>query len=308
MARHESILFELAVEGRAYVDPAAGLQTAPKLTRRYVGEPGRQIHLIEGGRPTPAASRDLLARPPLACLHAATRSSASFTPFLSAMARRRHVLALDTPGHGGSDRPEQRLDIAGYARSLGDALDEALARSDRQGGDGKIDLFGHSTGALIAVELARRRPERVRRLVLMNAPYFVGAEQAVWRHRLARPHDLTDDVSQLEARWRALVTDREWGVSLARSFEAFIDEMRAYPHDWWVQDAAFAFDVETAFSEVHQPVLILNPANAFAQAARRAVWALPDGHLMDLPLVRNAPFDVGVEELAERMDEFLSKS
>jgi len=160
----------------------------------------------------------------------------------------------------------------------------------------------------MAVELARRRPERVRRLVLMSVPYFVGAEQAVWRHRLARPHTLTDDLNQLESRWRRLVIDREWGMSLERGFEAFVDELRAYPNDWWAHDAAFGFDVETAFAEVQQPVLVLNPANTLAQASRRAAWALPDGQLLDLPLLHDAPFDVGAEELAERIDEFLRSS
>jgi hypothetical protein len=145
----------------------------------------------------------------------------------------------------------------------------------------------------------------VRRLVLMSVPYFVGAEQAVWRHRLARPHALTDDLSQLEARWRRLVVDREWGVSLERGFQAFVDELRAYPHDWWAHDAAFGFDVETAFAEVHQPALILNPANTLAQASRRAASALPNGRLVDLPLLHNATFDVDAVELAERVDDFL---
>ena len=305
MARRESILFELAVEIRKDLDGEVG---CAKLIRRYVGEAGRQVHLIEGGRRGAGRSR-----PPLACLHAAPYSVASLTPFLQAMAHRRHVLALDTPGYGGSDRPEQRLDIGGYAQILGDALDQALEGREGPGndgpdGDGRIDLFGHSTGALIAVELARRRPDRVGRLVLMSVPYFVGAEQAVWRHRLARPYALTDEPNQLAARWRALVVDREWGVSLARGLEAFVDELRAYPDEWWAHDAAFGFDVETAFAEVAQPVLVLNPSNALAQASRRAAWALPDGHLVDLPLLHNAPFDVAADELAERVDEFLSRA
>jgi pimeloyl-ACP methyl ester carboxylesterase len=300
MARRESVHFELAIEDHKDLEPEAMRASSPQLTRRYVGAAGRQVHLIEGGRPDVAAP----PRPSLACLHAAPCSGVSLTPFLTALARRRHVLALDTPGYGGSDRPEQRLDIAGYAEILGEALDAAV-----EGGAGKpIDLFGHSTGALIAVELARRRPDRVRRLTLMSVPYFVGAEQAVWRYRLARPHALTDDLNQLEARWRRLVIDREWGVSLERGFEAFVDELRAYPHDWWAHDAAFGFDVEAAFAEVQQPVLILNPANTLAQASRRAAWALPDGHLVDLPLLHNAPFDVGAEELAERIDDFLRSS
>jgi len=300
MARRESALFELAVEDHKDLDPTPARGSSLDLNRRYVGAAGRQIHLIEGGRLDVAAPHS----PPLACLHAAPCSGASFAPFLTAMAQRRHVLALDTPGYGGSDRPKQRLDIAGYAEVLGEALDAALEGFE----DRPIDLFGHSTGALIAVELARRRPERVRRLVLISVPYFVGAEQAVWRHRLARPHTLTEDLSQLEARWRRLVIDREWGVSLERGFEAFVDELRAYPHDWWAHDAAFGFDVETAFADVQQPVLVLNPANTLAQASRRAAWALPDGHLVDLPLLHNSPFDVGAEEVAERVDEFLRSS
>jgi pimeloyl-ACP methyl ester carboxylesterase len=304
MARRESILFELAVECRGDLDPAALNADSAKLVRRYVGGAGRQVHVVEGGRRPDAVP----VQPPLACLHAAPRSGASFIPFLNAMAKRRHVLAPDTPGYGASDRPEQRLDIAGYAKILGDALDRALGHDGANLWDGRIDLFGHSTGALIAVELARQRPDRVRRLALMSVPYFVGAEQAVWRHRLARPHALTDDLNQLEGRWRALVSDREWGVSLERGFEAFVDELRAYPNDWWAHDAAFDYDVETAFAEVHQPVLVLNPANMLAQASRRAAWALPDGHLVDLPLLHHAPLDVGAEELAERVDDFLQTS
>ncbi len=301
MARRETVEFELAVEYPRDLEVEAARACEHRLTRRYVGAAGRQVHLLEGRQPNVAGSD---ARP-LACLHAAPGSSASLTPFLTAMAARRHVLALDTPGYGGSDRPEQRLDIAGYAEILGDALDAALDGGPMESGDGRIDLFGHSTGALIAVEVARRRPDRVRRLALMSVPYFVGAEQAVWRHRLARPHALTDDLGQLEARWRRLLIDREWGVSLERGFQAFVDELHAYPHDWWAHDAAFGYDVETAFAEVQQPVLILNPANTLAQASRRAAFALPDGRLVDLPLLHNAPFDVGAEELAERVDDFL---
>ncbi len=182
MARRESILFELAVEYRKDLEPEAVRASSRPLSRRYVGEAGRQIHLTEGGRSSvPGPSQ-----PPLACFHGAPSSGAAFTPFLTAMAERRHVLALDIPGYGASDRPEQRLDIAGYAEIMGKALEGAFAGDTLRGGDRRIDLFGHATGALIAAELARQRPDRVRRLVLMSVPYFVGAEQAVWRHRLRR--------------------------------------------------------------------------------------------------------------------------
>jgi poly(3-hydroxyalkanoate) depolymerase len=70
----------------------------------------------------------------------------------------RELIAFDPPGAGLSQRPRLPLRMRGLAdvtRELLDAL-----RLER------VDVLGYSFGGAIAQELARRAPDRVRRLVL----------------------------------------------------------------------------------------------------------------------------------------------
>lgn len=71
----------------------------------------------------------------------------------------RRCLLIDLLGHGYSDKPvDFDYRPASHAAVLDTLLDTlALAQ---------IDLFGHSMGGAIAIELARRNPQRIRRLVL----------------------------------------------------------------------------------------------------------------------------------------------
>ena len=259
------------------------------LTRRYIGPPGRQTHLLEAGVKTNEA--------PLWCLHATAYSGRSFTPFLQAMASKRRVAAPDTPGYGASDPPPTPWTMGEYADGVAQALDAA--------GETAVDLLGYHTGAIVAAELARRRPDRVRRLVLIGVPYLSASEQSDWRRRLAAPAQLTDRLDQFQERWDYFIKDRDPGVSLTRGFDNFVDELRAYPHGWWAHEAAFTFDVERSFAEVRQPVLVLNPDNRLSVASRRAAKALVRAQIVETPHLRNAVFDNAPQELAALTDAFL---
>jgi poly(3-hydroxyoctanoate) depolymerase len=70
----------------------------------------------------------------------------------------RHLVALDPPGAGMSQRPRVPLRMHGLARVVGELLDVL--------GLDRVDLLGYSFGGGLAQELARRAPQRVRRLVL----------------------------------------------------------------------------------------------------------------------------------------------
>lgn len=71
-----------------------------------------------------------------------------------------HVIALDLPGHGGSDPPGRRL-IAHYAASV-----EMFVGATRLE---NVILIGHSMGAAIALTMALRSIVNPRGLVLMGA-------------------------------------------------------------------------------------------------------------------------------------------
>lgn len=68
------------------------------------------------------------------------------------------VIALDAPGTGLSERPRYPLRMRGLASVVLALLDQLEVE--------EADVLGYSFGGLLALELAHRAPERVRRLIL----------------------------------------------------------------------------------------------------------------------------------------------
>jgi pimeloyl-ACP methyl ester carboxylesterase len=81
------------------------------------------------------------------------------------------VIAYDRPGFGLSDK------VVDFDYSLDNQVDLALALLDALG-VGETAVVGHSAGAKPAIELARRQPERVSQLVLVDALTTVGGPPA----------------------------------------------------------------------------------------------------------------------------------
>lgn len=81
------------------------------------------------------------------------------------------VIAYDRPGFGLSDK------VADFDYALDNQVDLALSLLDALG-VGETAVVGHSAGAKTAIELARRQPERVSQLVLVDALTTVGGPPA----------------------------------------------------------------------------------------------------------------------------------
>jgi poly(3-hydroxyalkanoate) depolymerase len=95
--------------------------------------------------------------PPLLLLTGIGANIEMWEPF-ERLLRGREVIAVDAPGTGLSERPRYPLRMRGLAQVLAALLEELnLAR---------CDVLGYSFGGLLALELAHRSPEKVRRLVL----------------------------------------------------------------------------------------------------------------------------------------------
>ncbi|AWN40719.1 alpha/beta fold hydrolase [Methylobacterium durans] len=76
-----------------------------------------------------------------------------------------HVVAPDQRGYNLSSKPES---ISAY--QLDRVADDILALADSCGA-GSFQLVGHDWGGIVGWRLAARSPERVRRLVILNAPH-----------------------------------------------------------------------------------------------------------------------------------------
>jgi pimeloyl-ACP methyl ester carboxylesterase len=81
----------------------------------------------------------------------------------------RNVLAVDLPGHGRSEGPPLPT-IAAIADWVFGVLDAQ--------GIASASIVGHSMGALVALEAANRRPERVARIACIGVAYPMKVSQA----------------------------------------------------------------------------------------------------------------------------------
>lgn len=111
---------------------------------------------------------------PLVLIHGWLMSHWCFRAVIEPLAREREVIALDLPGYGESDRPSPSTwsyQLAGYA----DLVDEVLRRLEL----GRVDVLGASMGGGVALSLAARHPERVQRLVLVDAAVYPARVRAL---------------------------------------------------------------------------------------------------------------------------------
>ena len=96
--------------------------------------------------------------PPLALIHGLGTNRAIWRMVIPSLADRHRVLAPDLPGFGESAPAGDGFELEAAADAVGDALASSSAEP--------VDLVGHSLGGAVALTLASRRPDAVRRLVL----------------------------------------------------------------------------------------------------------------------------------------------
>lgn len=111
------------------------------------------------------------AGPPLVLLHGTNSAASIWRPLMRRLARERHVLAIDLPGHGASPPTS-------YAP--GDFAADIAALLSRRGVE-RPAVVGHSVGGWTALELARSGCAGA---VLALAP------AGLWRRRSPRATDL----------------------------------------------------------------------------------------------------------------------
>jgi pimeloyl-ACP methyl ester carboxylesterase len=100
---------------------------------------------------------------PLVLLHGGVVDSRFFAPNIDALAARFHVFAPDFRGHGHTPDVDGPFSYAAFAEDTIDFLDQVVG--------GPAHLVGHSIGAGVALYVAVRRPDLVRRLVLVSGAF-----------------------------------------------------------------------------------------------------------------------------------------
>jgi pimeloyl-ACP methyl ester carboxylesterase len=229
---------------------------------------------------------------PIVLLHGFPESHRTWREVAPALARDFRVIAPDQRGFGASDKPEG---VESYKTER--IVEDLVALADALG-IGRFTLVGHDWGGAVAWLAALKHPDRVRRLVIVNAP-----------HPLIFQKTLIDDPAQRSASQyiRAFRNPlMEKGIE-AMGYEAFFaktfashadisrlpdEERQAYIDDWSQPGAMTAMLnwyraseilVPEPGEEAEAPAWTLLPF-PHVSPPTLVVWALKDVALLPIQL------------------------
>lgn len=254
-------------------------------------------------RLAPAAGSEAM---PLVCIHGWGMNLRAFDPVRSALRRDRSTWALDLPGHGRSDWIDNRADLESQLQDLMAVLPEQCV------------LIGWSLGGQLALELARRAPQRIRGLLLVSTtPRFTMAED--WPHGL---ETATMDAfrESLERDWRQTLRDfLQLQVRGSRNAEATVQQMEAalLEHGLPTQDALRAglslltgLDQRNELMRILQPTLVLSGQHDRVTPPAAGRWLaerLPTARYEQIARAGHAPLLSHADEVVAAMNEFLDE-
>lgn len=185
---------------------------------------------------------DLGTGVPILLIHGSGPGVSAFANWrlaMPALAKQARVIAPDMAGFGFTERPaDQRYDLDGWVRQAIGVLD--ALEIDR------THLVGNSFGGALALALAIRHPDRVRRLVLMGSvgvPFSITPGlDAVWGYTPSL--DGMRRLLDIFAYDRRLVTDEladlRYKASIRPGFQESFAAMFPAPRQRWVDALASA--------------------------------------------------------------------
>ncbi len=273
--------------------PAAAPAT---MKRGYANGPYGEIHYRIARPASPA-------RTPLLCLHPSPISGIVYDRWLEEMGKDRLAVAPDTPGYGSSDTPPAPVQIGDFADAMIAFMDAMKLPV--------VDVMGYHTGSLTSVELARRYPHRIRKLVMISAPNWTPSELQALKASMgvgATPPSYDQALEKALLGWRTTGKGLFRDMPEERYFDLSIERLRHYRTSSWGFMAAFNYDVCAALPRIAQPVLLLNPEDDVYEATLRAKPFLRNGTIHDLPGWTHGHLDVHTVAMADIVRGFLDKA
>ena len=218
---------------------------------------------------------------PLVLLHPSPRSSAMYEPWMAALAAQGRVLAIDTPGYGGSDPlPAEPAHLGDYVAPLRDLLHTVAGP--------RVLLYGSATGAQLGIAYALRHPQDVAHLLLDSAAHFDDEE-----------------CSLLLARYFPDLTPQPDGSHLQAMWQMATQMLQFFP--WFLADEAHRISSRVpSAAEVHAAALELLTAGPGYASAYRAAFAHERAAHVQALRVQTTVFRWQASILLKHIDRLLS--
>ena len=215
--------------------------------------------------------------PKLVLLHGLGASGRYWLAAADLLKAKYHIASYDLLGFGGSPKPD---DFEYFRWQQADALRQALWNDKIIG---KINLVGHSMGALVALDFAKRYPNKINKLVLSNMPVMLSkADGEAVRKRYA------DKLPKIEKSFSHKAEHHGKNKKVADEHKVFqhydLAQLSPYAYAQAIKNSPRDKTILDNLERLRFPIYIINtdndkaliPANSKLLAGK-----LPDGHIIN---------------------------
>jgi len=154
-------------------------------------------------------------KPHLIFLHGALGAKTQFDRFMPLLKDHFEIHAINFEGHGDRDYSGRPFRISGFADNVVEYMD--------QKGIAKADFFGYSMGGYVALVLALRNKDRIKRIFTLSTKFGWDPEYATKEARMLDVRDMQsrvpDFVKILEERHTAI----GWQTNVKATAEMMLD-------------------------------------------------------------------------------------
>lgn len=243
---------------------------------------------------------------PILCLHQTPSSSEDWVPIMSALSPGRCVVALDTPGYGMSDAPPAPADIADFAAIAERFMADLAAWGTIP--SGPFDVMGFHTGSLIATELARSHPGRVRRVVLFGLAAYPADVRAAKLANLRNAFPVPDaSLAHIEKLWAIIGTLSDPRIPHEERHISMAECLRLGARMPWGYIAVYRYDFLAAMAQVTHDVLVMNPQDDLWEVTRSTSHLFRNGRRVDLEGVGHGVLKLETGKVVAAIDAFLGE-
>lgn len=227
--------------------------------------------------------------PPMLLMHGGLGlDHTTLRPWLDPLAESVELIYYDHLANGQSE-------LDGHPEILSHELwvDSADALRDHLGHEQML-LFGHSYGALLALEYALRHPTRVAAMILSNAAPTLDYPEAVMANAKRKAPDDATLAAVVDVLSGPVADDDAAAAAFRRIHPLYFHDYRPDRHDAVLEDVRFravamnrstfdclpAYDVEDRLREIDAPTLVLSGADDWIMppdlAGARVAAGIPD--------------------------------
>jgi pimeloyl-ACP methyl ester carboxylesterase len=195
---------------------------------------------------------------PVIFLHGINSSSNNWKNVLPLLPTKYRPIAIDLLGFGDSPKPKwPNYNLTDHAKSV-----ERTIKSLKMGQ--QVVVVGHSLGSLVAIELARRNPKMINRLILCSTPFYVQKEVNSEVNKYAKPNKKVNNA--LFAIYEKIIDNQETTLSSAQKIMKLAPKDSSFtltPKTWVsfkksLQNSIMSQNSYQTVQKLTIPILLLN--------------------------------------------------